>query len=95
MKVVTTLFESNARQIPQMLRKLADDIERLTPTPDEAIMVIRDSKTGRFNIYGWGDTTTERGVHMLALAQHKLLGLSDGGDLWPIPVGGTMPKEPA
>lgn len=58
MKVVTTLYESNARQIPQMLRKLADDIE---------------SKPG-------------------AQAQRKLLSITDGGELWPIPVGGSAPK---
>lgn len=96
--VVTALYETNARQIPEMLRKLAADVESPPlddAKPDQCVCIIRDSATGRLNVYGWGDIGIEDSLAMLSLANRKLCALTDGGSLWPIPQGGSAPKESA
>ncbi len=96
--VVTTLYETNAREIPEMLRKLASDIESppvQDARPDQCVCIIRDSASGRLNVYGWGDIAIDDSLAMLAIANRQLCASADGGTLWPIPQGGTTPKESA
>ena len=93
---VKTLFTSNARQIPVMFRKLADEIENPTDhglpaegSPTCAVVVVFDPVTGRHNTYGWGDTDIGKSIQYLGVALRVLTKLSDGGSLWPIPRGGV------
>ena len=93
---VKTLYVSNARQIPEMMRKLASEIE--TPPvegakPDQVLCIVRDSKTGMQNAYAWGDTNIETSIMMMAIQQKRLANIADAGNLWDIPHGGTAPKE--
>jgi hypothetical protein len=93
---VKTLYESNARQIPEMMRKLASEIE-CPPVdgarPDQVLVIVRDSKTGHQNAYAWGDTNIETSTMMMVIQQQRLANIADAGDLWAIPHGGTAPKE--
>lgn len=89
---VKTLYASNAREIPQMMRKLAADCE--TPpdgadAPTAAVCVIFDPKSGKHNVYGWGDTDIEKSIVFLAIALADLTRLKDGGRLWDVPTGGV------
>lgn len=96
--VVTALYETNARQIPEMMRKLASEVEDppiAGANPDQCVCIIRDSQTGQINVYGWGNIDIEDSLAMLAVSTRKLSALADGGDLWTLPVGGSAPKEPA
>lgn len=99
LKVVTTLFQSNARQIPVMMRKLADEVENPPVkgvTINQALMLIRDSVTGQLNIYGWGDINIDNSISMLTQAQQQLGFIAFRGSLWNIPTGGSAPpKDPA
>lgn len=93
---VKTLYVSNARQIPEMMRKLAGEVER-PPVPgvhvDQALCVIRDSCTGRFNVYGWGDVTIDSSLSLLAQAQQQLVQVARGGDLWTMNTAGMTPPD--
>jgi len=92
---VKVLYESNARQIPEMLRKLATDVEN--PPPDvninQAFCIIRDGKTGRINFYGWGDITIDSSLSMLAQATVRLSDVADNGTLWRVEHTASGPEE--
>jgi hypothetical protein len=65
LKVVETLYETNARDIPGMLRKLADEIEAGEYTPQAMVSVmLADSDNadewGRIEVFGWGDRADDR-----------------------------------
>lgn len=93
---VKILYESNARQIPEMMRKLADEIESPPvegAKPDQVLCIVRDSKTGMQNAYAWGDTNIETSIMMLSIQQKRLSNIADAGNLWDVPHGGTAPKE--
>lgn len=93
---VKTIYESNARQIPEMMRKLAGEIEKPPvegSCPDQVLCIVRDSKTGLQNAYAWGNTNIETSIMMLLIQQKRLSNIADAGDLWHIPHGGTAPKE--
>ncbi len=93
---VKTLYESNARQIPEMMRRLAGEIENppvAGAKPDQVLCIVRDSRTGMQNAYAWGDTNIETSMMMLTIQQKRLASIADAGDLWVIPHGGSAPKE--
>lgn len=93
---VKFLYKSNARQIPEMLRKLADEIENPPvpgSKPDQVVCIVRDSSTGFQNAYGWGDTSLETSMMMLTVQQKRFANIADAGNLWDVPHGGTTPKE--
>lgn len=90
---VKTLYQSNARDIPAMLRMLAGNIESPpadTDPVDCAVCVVFNRETGRYNIYGWGDTTLDLSLVFLDLAHDELRRVRRlNGALWPIPTGGV------
>ena len=93
---VKTIYESNARQIPEMMRKLAGEIEQPPAEgakPDQVLCIVRDSKTGMQNAYAWGDTNIQTSIMMMSIQQRRLANIADAGDLWSVPHGGTAPKE--
>jgi hypothetical protein len=94
---VTVLYESNARQIPEMMRKLANEIEA-PPMPsnvNQVLVIARDAKTGQMNVYAWGDIEIDNSISMLVQAQVRLADCADKGSLWKIPQGGSTPKDSA
>lgn len=102
LSVISTLYKSNAREIPAMLRKLADDIENPPQSDDpkqkssnvnQAVCVIRDAATGQMNFYGWGDINIDNSISMLTIAKNEIAALAFKGRLWPIPQGGVAPKK--
>jgi hypothetical protein len=67
LKVVETLYETNARDIPGMLRRLADDIEAGEYTPEAMVAVMLcpsededPDEWGRIEVFGWGDRADDR-----------------------------------
>lgn len=50
---VTTLYESNARQIPEMLRMSADNVERDKDV--HSMVAVAMHSDGSITVYGWGD----------------------------------------
>lgn len=93
---VKTIYVSNARQIPEMMRKLAGEIEQPPvegACPDQVLCIVRDSKTGMQNAYAWGDTDIQTSIMMMSIQQKRLANIADAGNLWDIPHGGTAPKD--
>jgi hypothetical protein len=70
---VTTLYETNARNIPEMMRGIADDIEDDGSTI--AVATVRFHADGSVDVYGWGDTSL---VHAMGLLH---LGLQEIGSI--------------
>ncbi len=95
LEVVQVLYKSNARQIPEMLRNLANDVEKPPPdvNVDQAFCIIRDGKTGRINFYGWGDINIDNSLAMLAQATTRLSDIADRGTLWSVTHTATGPED--
>lgn len=58
---VHTIYEANARSIPDMLRQSADSIDSEVAEgydPTVAMVAVQVSKGGTIQVYGWGDTDT-------------------------------------
>lgn len=56
---VHTLYEANARSIPDMLRQSADSIESEVADGyacTTAMVAVQVAKDGTIQVYGWGDT---------------------------------------
>ena len=72
---VHTLYESNARSIPDMLRKAADSIEAEAgdDSPTTAVVAIRLTDNGTVQVYGWGDTTDLHALGLIERGKHELL----------------------
>lgn len=71
---VVTLYESNARQIPEMLRAAALGVESETDDDDRttAMIAVQVTKEGQIEVYGWGDVTTASAIGNLHMAATKL-----------------------
>lgn len=70
LKPVTTLYESNARMIPAMLRMSADSIEKERDegySPTVAMVAVQLCANGDALVYGWGDTDNLRAIGTLHL----------------------------
>jgi hypothetical protein len=94
---VKTLYKLNARQIPEMMRKLADEAEKPPVkdiTIDQAVCIVRDSRTGKLNIYCWGNLEIDNTLSILAQSTAQLCQIANGGSLWPMNSGGCKPKDP-
>lgn len=94
---VRTAYVSNARQIPEMMRKLASECERPPVKEvniDQALCIVRDSRTGKLNIYAWGDVTIDDSLSVLAQATARLAELADKGSVWEIGTAGVKPENP-
>lgn len=73
---VHTLYDTNCRSIPDMLRQSADSIESETGegfSPTTAMVAVQLTENGEVQIYGWGDTDDQRALSLLMRGQHKLL----------------------
>ena len=81
---VTTLYDTNCRDIPEMLRGAADNIEAEADHPDcsptKAIVAIQLSADGQVIVYGWGDTTDLHALGIIERGKHELLTAIAGND---------------
>lgn len=72
---VHTIYETNARSIPDMLRQSADSIETETVegySPTVAMVAVQLSENGEIQVYGWGDTTTIHALGVLHAGAQKI-----------------------
>ena len=71
---VVTLYDSNASQIPAMLRKRADAIDAETEKDDRTIatIFIEVTESGDLEIYGFGKTDDFHCLGVLAMASARL-----------------------
>ena len=72
---VHTIYEANARSIPDMLRQSADSIETETVegySPTVAMVAVQLSENGEIQVYGWGDTTTIHALGVLHAGAQKI-----------------------
>ena len=73
---VHTLYESNARSIPGMLRQAAASIEAEADedySPTTAMVAVQLAGNGQVKIYGWGDVTDLSAIGLLERGKHELL----------------------
>jgi uncharacterized protein YbaA (DUF1428 family) len=78
---VHTLFEHNARQVPECMQALASQIASgEVPDVKRAVCVLEDSQ-GRMSIFFWGDLRATEMVGVLQRAQWKACRTLDEGDI--------------
>lgn len=72
---VHTLYDTNARAIPDMLRQAADSIEKEATegfSPTKAMIAVQVSESGTIQVYGWGDTDDLHAIGALQMGAHRL-----------------------
>ena len=73
---VHTLYATNARDIPEMMHILAEEIAENDGAEDEettkAVVLIRVGADGGMQMYGWGDTDVIHSAGVLALGLQNL-----------------------
>ena len=78
---VHTLYETNCRSIPDMLRQAADSIETEATegySPTKAMIAVQLTDNGQVQIYGWGETDDVHALGVLQLGMAELIsGRSD------------------
>lgn len=73
---VHTIYETNARSIPDMLRQAADSIETEVEegySPTKAMVAVQISENGQVQVYGWGDTEIMHSIALLQIGVQKLI----------------------
>jgi hypothetical protein len=73
---VHTLYETNCRSIPDMLRQSADSIETEVSegfSPTTAMFAVQIAENGKLQIYGWGECDAPAALVMLERAKARLL----------------------
>ena len=79
---VTTLYETNCRSIPDMLRQAADSIEGEVAegySPTVAMVAVQLTESGEVRLYGWGDTADHHALGLLARGQAELIATMQEG----------------
>lgn len=69
---VHTIYESNARSVPAMLRQAADNIEA-SPEAATAMVAVQLDSEGRVAVYGWGDTNVIHAAGLLHCGLQKIV----------------------
>ena len=80
---VHTLYETNARSVPDMLRQAADNIETETLegyAATKAIFAIQLTGNGAIQIYGWGDCDNMSALAMIERGKAALMQTFEGPD---------------
>lgn len=72
---VKTLYETNCRSVPDMMREAAENIETETDEHDrtKAMIAIQVSESGDVLVYGWGETDDVHAIGVLQMGIHRLL----------------------
>jgi hypothetical protein len=71
-----TLYETNARAIPDMLRQAATSIETEEAegfSPTKAMVAVQIAENGQVQLYGWGDTEIMHSIALLQIGAAKLI----------------------
>lgn len=80
---VATIYETNCRSIPDMLRQSAASIES---EADEgyarttAMVAVQIAENGDVQVYGWGDTDIIHAAGLLHLGLQKVVDMKLGED---------------
>lgn len=79
---VVTLYDTNCRDIPEMMRGAADafETEASEGMETEAVFAVRLTATGGIELYGWGDCDNLKALALLQLATASLTNASLGYD---------------
>ena len=80
---VHTLYETNCRSIPDMLRQAADSIETEVAegfSPTVAMFAIQLAENGKIQIYGWGDCDSMKALAIVERGKDLLLSTFPGDD---------------
>lgn len=80
---VHTLYETNCRSIPDMLRQSADNIETEVEegySPTVAMFAVQLAENGEIQIYGWGDCDNMTALAMVERGKNKLLSMFGSAD---------------
>ena len=77
-----TIYETNCRSIPAMMREAADGIEGDTDEHDrtKSMIAIQVGESGDVLVYGWGDTDDIQALGALQMGIHELLANRYGGE---------------
>lgn len=67
---VVTLYDANMRDIPAMLRRLADQIEGGEVDARQAACVVETKH--EVVVYGWGDSTILGSIGLLTIGAQRL-----------------------
>lgn len=73
---VHTLYETNCRSIPDMLRQSANSIETEVSegcSPTVAMFAIQLTESGSIEIYEWGDCDNMKALAMIERGKDRLL----------------------
>lgn len=72
---VHTLYETNCRSIPDMMRQAASTLESETDDDERtvAMVAVQLGEDGTVQIYGWGETDDLRAIGLLERGKHDLL----------------------
>lgn len=79
---VVTLYDTNCRDIPEMMRGSADmiELEAEQGIQTEAMLGIRLTDSGGVEIYGWGDCDNLKAIALLQLAMMSITSSTLGYD---------------
>lgn len=82
---VHTLYESNARSIPDMLRQAASSIEREKDDPEAipvtAMVAVSLHADGQIMVYDWGETTAIHALGIITAGAQQIGGIIlNGGE---------------
>jgi hypothetical protein len=74
LKVVETIYPTNASNIADMLAQASDSIRAETEDDDrtEAIVAVQLTESGAVKVYGWGATDSVKAIGTLHLGIHDL-----------------------
>lgn len=78
---VHTLYKTNARSIPDMLRQAADNLENDPECSAKAMVAVQIDEDGRVAVYGWGDTDTLQAAGLLHVGLQQIIDIQlDNGE---------------
>lgn len=79
---VTTLYESNCRSIPDMLKQAAEAIESESDDDSrtKAMVAVQIHECGTVQVYGWGDTDDVHAIGALHMGISEILKCREGGE---------------
>jgi hypothetical protein len=70
---VHTIYEANARSIPDMLRQAANNLENDPECSAKAMVAVQIDDDGLIAVYGWGDTDVLHAAGLLHCGLQKVV----------------------
>lgn len=70
---VSTIYETNYRHIPDMVRDFAKTVEEDTENPTEVVAAVRLQEDGTLLVYGWGHYNDHTIIALLEQAKYHIL----------------------